>query len=85
MAYEAEDDDLDVEIYEELITYSKTFEEHAWKVCNVFFNTSTCQTLYGMFDIFQITARKKNIYEGWKVKKLQALMLMLVWWYARPC
>jgi hypothetical protein len=32
MAYEAEDDDLDVEIYEELITYSKIFEEHAWKV-----------------------------------------------------
>ena len=32
MAYEAEDDDLDVEIYEELIEYSKIFEEHAWKV-----------------------------------------------------
>ena len=35
MAYEAEDDDLDVEIYEELIKYAEEFQNHALNVRQV--------------------------------------------------
>ena len=34
MAYEAEDDDLDVEIYEELTQYSEVFQAHSCKLLN---------------------------------------------------
>ncbi len=61
MAYEAEDDDLDVEIYEELITYSKTFEEHAWKVCTVFLILQSAKFSMGCLIFFKLQQEKKYL------------------------
>jgi hypothetical protein len=78
MAYEAEDDDLDVEIYEELITYSKIFEEHAWKVGAVkdqrgLGDTDTCRfrmlmTAFHVFNIKQGSAYNQHTGEILDIK-----------------